>query len=639
MTQFEPVLIVKRLVVIKGAKPVYDERLHPGVNVIRGENASGKSTILNFIYYGLGGDLTDWSAAALLCTRVYLEVELNGMVVTLARDISESSGSPMDMFSGSYDLSLKQPANVWSRYPYRRSLTTESFSQVIFRLLGMPDVSLEVSGNITMHQVLRLLYADQLSPVDEIFRFEQFEQKDTRDTIGRLLCGAYANDLYENSQALKSLRKEFDKIDSQLRNLFVVLGKAEQEVVTADWLLAEREELLKQKRQVEEEIDSLERKIASVSTEPISMREQEECYDFVRQKQVEIAKVKQAIDSLILDIADSNAFVNGLKEKVNNLRDSAVVAKHLEEVRFHSCPACFSILDSEEESMSYACHLCKTPYNSEQVAARIAGLVNESAVQIKQSEVLQGRRKERLLQLEADRDSLGKEWKLSAQKLSSMLKRPSTESQQSLRELQRKLGYIDRMIEDFDQKSKMAGVISSLSQRKVELQFKITSLQDENEKLKYAQQDRLNRAYLLISEEVKYLLHNDLRRQDSFENAKGLSFSFEKNRMTVDGQSYFSASSRAILKSSFFAGFTAAASDEEFFRHPRFCMIDTLENMGVEEVRSQNFQRLLVQRSAKLKAKHQIIYATAMIDPELDNISYTVGRYSTRDEPTIELWK
>jgi hypothetical protein len=278
----------------------------------------------------------------------------------------------------------------------------------------MPEVSLEVSGNITMHQVLRLLYADQLSPVDEIFRFEQFEQKDTRDTIGRLLCGAYANDLYENSQELKVLRKEFEKIDSQLRSLFVVLGKAEQEVVTTDWVLAEREELLKQKRQVEVDIDSLERKVASVSTEQISMREQEECYDLVRSKQLEIAKAKRAIDSLMLDIADSNAFVNGLKEKVNNLRDSAVVAKHLEEVKFHSCPACFSILDSEAESMSHACHLCKTPYNSEQVAARIAGLVNESAVQIKQSEVLQVRRRERLLQLEAERDGLIQEWKMSA---------------------------------------------------------------------------------------------------------------------------------------------------------------------------------------------------------------------------------
>ena len=380
-------------------------------------------------------------------------------------------------------------------------------------------------------------------------------------------------------------------------------------------------------------------RLASISSDPISMKEQAECYDFVKRKQVEIAKTKQAIHSLVLDIADSDAFVNGLKEKVNNLRDSAVVARNLEEIKFHSCPACFSILDSEEDALTYACHLCKTPYDSEQVAARIAGLVNESAVQIKQSEVLQGRRREKLLKLEEDLESLGKEWKSSAQKLSSMLGRPSTENQQLLRELQRRLGYIDRMIEDFDQKSKMAGVISSLSQRKTELQLRIISLGEENLGLRRAQQDRLNRAYLLISEEVKHLLHNDLRRQDSFENAKGLSFSFEKNRLTVDGESYFSASSRAILKSSFFAGFTAAASEEEFFRHPRFCMIDTLENMGVEEVRSQNFQRLLVNRSAKLKARHQIIYATAMIDPELNNASYTVGRYSTRDEPTIELWK
>ncbi|MFJ4157715.1 AAA family ATPase [Pseudomonas sp. NPDC089752] len=639
MTQFEPSLIVRRLIVIKGAKSVYDERLHPGVNVIRGENASGKSTILNFIYYGLGGDLTDWSTAALLCSRVYLEVELNGIVVTLARDISEKPGSPMDIFSGAYDLSLEQPPNAWNRHPYRRSLTTESFSQVLFRLLGMPDVSLEVSGNITMHQVLRLLYADQLSPVDEIFRFEQFEQKDTRDTIGRLFCGAYTNDLYENIQDLKSLKKEFDKIDVQLRNLFVVLGKAEQEVSTTDWLSAEREELLKQKRQVEEEIDLLERKMASLSPDPISMKDQTESYDLVRKKQVEIAKAKQAIHSLMLDIADSDAFVNGLKEKVNNLRDSAIVAKNLEEIKFHSCPACFSILDGEEESVSYACHLCKTPYSSEQVAARIAGLVNESAVQIKQSEVLQERRKEKLLNLEQGLDSLLEEWKSAAQKLSSRLGRPSSENQQLLRELQRKSGYIDRVIEDLDQKSKMSEVISSLSQKKTDLQLKINLLDEKNQKLRYAQQDRLNRAYLLISEEVKFLLHNDLRRQDSFENAKGISFSFEANRLTVDGQSYFSASSRAILKSSFFAGFTAAASDEDFFRHPRFCMIDTLENMGVEEVRSQNFQRLLVSRSSQLKAKHQIIYATAMIDPGLDNTSYTVGRYSTRDEPTIELWK
>ena len=65
MTRYEPTLLVERLVVQRGGKSVYDEAFHQGVNVIRGENSSGKSTVLNFIFYSLGGDLSDWSEAAL----------------------------------------------------------------------------------------------------------------------------------------------------------------------------------------------------------------------------------------------------------------------------------------------------------------------------------------------------------------------------------------------------------------------------------------------------------------------------------------------------------------------------------------------------------------------------------------------
>ena len=639
MTQFEPVLIIKRLIVLKGSKPVYDERLHPGVNVIRGENSSGKSTILNFLYYGLGGDLAEWSDAALLCSRVYLEVDLNGLVVTLARDVADATNMPMDIFSGDYEASLDQPASAWKRYPYRRSLTTESFSQVIFRLLGIPEVATDVSGNVTMHQVLRLLYADQLSPVDEIFRFERFEQKNIRDTVGRLLCGAYTSNLYDNEQSLRKMRKEFERIDAQLRSLFVVLGRAEQELVSADWLQAEYQELYRRKDEVEKQIVHLERQAFTASDDQVSLKAQEQAYDLVQSIQVKISDLKRKRDSILLDVADSGEFISGLKEKIDNLRDSAVVARYIGDVKFHSCPACYSILDSEEEALAHVCHLCKTPYSSEQVAGRIAGLINEAAVQIKQSELLQERRKERLSGLQKEADELEKEWASSARRLSSIQRIPTTESQQALRELQRELGYVERMIEDLDQKSKMSGVVADLSRQKVELESQIALVEAENERLRYAQQNRLNDAYVKISEEVKELLHNDLRRQDSFEYAQHLDFSFESNRLTVDGKSYFSASSRAILKSSFFIGFASAAGKNEYFRHPRFCMIDTLENMGVEPVRSQNFQRLIVQKSSELSVKHQVIYATAMIDPELDNMTYTVGRYSTRDEPTIELWK
>jgi hypothetical protein len=167
--RFDPTLIVTRLVVERNGQAVYDEPFHEGVNVIRGENSSGKSTILNCIFYGLGGDLSDWSEAALLCTRVIVEVRINGNVATLSRDISSQHGQPMEIIGAEYEVARTAPKAEWVRYPYRRSPSQESFSQALFRLLGIPEVASDVSGNLTMHQILRLLYSDQLipSPIDQ----------------------------------------------------------------------------------------------------------------------------------------------------------------------------------------------------------------------------------------------------------------------------------------------------------------------------------------------------------------------------------------------------------------------------------------------------------------------------------------
>jgi hypothetical protein len=227
MTQFDPSLLVLRLVIEANAKAVYDERFHTGLNIIRGENSSGKSTILNFLFYGLGGDLTrtDWSDAARRCTRVIVEAQFSGKPVTLARDVSETAGQPLDMFGGPYDLAERAPRAEWIRYPYRRSESRESFSQALFRLLGIPEVRNEVSGNVTIHQILRLLYADQLTPIDELFRSDRFDSALLRDAVGRLLCGAYDSRLYENELRFRELDKELDGINGELRSLFAIVGR------------------------------------------------------------------------------------------------------------------------------------------------------------------------------------------------------------------------------------------------------------------------------------------------------------------------------------------------------------------------------------------------------------------------------
>ena len=59
------------------------------------------------------------------------------------------------------------------------------------------------------------------------------------------------------------------------------------------------------------------------------------------------------------------------------------------------------------------------------------------------------------------------------------------------------------------------------------------------------------------------------------------------------------------------------------------------EGLGVEAIRSQNFQLQMLRVSRESKVEHQIIYATAMIEPELDDEAYTVGAFSTSDDKTV----
>jgi DnaJ-domain-containing protein 1 len=634
MMRYEPTLIVTRVVIERGDLAVYDEVFHEGVNIIRGENSSGKSTVLNFIFYGLGGDLTDWSSVARLCSRVLIEVRINGNVATLRRDVSDKTGQPMEIFGGHIELSRKAPRSEWIRYPYRGSEGSESFSQALFRLLKIPEVNSDLSGNITMNQVLRLLYADQLSPIEDIFRFQRFDDATLRDTVGRLLCGAYDSALYDNDQKIRALTREADSITGELKSLFAILGKAEHGL-TIDWIEGQRRVLEEKRLELQAATEEAERAVFTASAEDqLTMKAQDEVYSAVQQLQIDLVTAHHARDALMLSIADSAAFINSLQSKIEALSDSSSVAEHIGNINFHSCPACYAPID---DAPSHACHLCKTPFDSDRTRTRIVGLINDTALQIKQSQFLQVKRERRLSELNEHIQDLESRWNQASHRLAILQRLPSTASRERLRDLHRQFGYLERQIEDLEQKAHLVQLIREKSERKDTLNAEIIRLRSTNDALRAQQKGRLTRAYTIISEEIKELLSNDLRRQDIFEDPKLVSFTFAENKIAVDGENYFSASSRAILKSSFCLGFLAAATKAQFFRHPRFCMLDSLENMGVEMIRSHNFQLQIARVSSESQVEHQIIYATAMIEPSLDDETYTIGRYSTRDQPTIAI--
>jgi hypothetical protein len=636
MTRFDPTLIVTRLVVERNGAAVYDEKFHVGVNVIRGENSSGKSTILNFIFYGLGGDLAEWSEVALLCSRVFIEVNLSGKSATLSRQISEKLGQSMDVFGGEYELSKEAPVSEWIRFPYRRSENKESFSQALFRLLHIPEVTNDVSGNVTFHQVLRLLYSDQLSPVDDLFRFERFDPPVLRDAIGRLLCGAYDSTIYDNEIQIRNLSREFDEVSAQLRSLVAVLGQAEQGL-TLEWIGAQHSALQAERTKIESQIEAAEKQaFVGAARDQLTLKAQADVYEQVQKLQIILGAAQQRRDALELSISDSAKFITSLEAKIGALDDSSAVATYFGDIKFSVCPACYAPIEAEDEK-SHACHLCKTPFDSEIMRSRIVAMINEAAIQLKQSRILQDDREKQRQKIESEIERLNNEWRTASQRLASLERLPSSEAADQLRTLHRNSGYVDRQIEDLAEKSKLVVLIDQLTTRKNQLNDSISRLKTQNDTLRGSQQNRLSHAYTEIADQIRMLLRNDLRRQDSFENPESIEFDFGANRISVDGHRYFSASSRVILKSSFCLGFLAAATRDRQFRHPRFCIIDTIEDKGMEPERSHNFQNQILQISNETKVEHQIIYATAMISADLDDEEHTIGKFSTRDDPSIKI--
>lgn len=631
MTFLTPTLSVRRLAIRSEKGWAYDEIFHTGINVIRGENSSGKSALLNMLFYGIGGDYVDWSDAALRCQEVFVEVSLNSFVVTLRRAINPEQRQPMLIFAGVLDDAKMAPPSSWTQYPYARS-SKESFSQAIFRLLGIPEFSSDATGSITLHQVMRILYSDQLSPIENLFRKERFDTGALRDAIGRLLCGAYDTEVYENYLQLKKYEKEYSAASEELRAIHRLLGEVDEDLTVA-WLLSEH-------ARAEAELEKARRDLAQISlvsdegSNQLSLKEVEERYRSVTSAQKRLSDVRKARQSLELELADSARFIDHLKNKIKRLQEAAAAAKGFGEIEFMQCPACMAQLEHTDVGH---CHLCKTPRAEDHAANRFVHMINEAARQLLQSEQIQ---RERLLDLEKAKriETLASQrWRSAASRYEDARGVPSTAKEQAIKEFSRKTGYIERELEAIAQKLIVVRRLEEISDRKERLSAEISRLKSRNQRLLEAQEVRFDQARAKIGTHLARLLRKDLRRQDAFEDPQEIWFDFSGDRATVDNQLYFSASSRVILKNSFFLAFLLAAVEDPRFRHPRFCIIDTIEEHGVEPVRSHNFQNNLVEELSAIKVDHQIIFATANISPDLEDDRFTVGRYYTRDEPTLIL--
>ncbi len=186
-------------------------------------------------------------------------------------------------------------------------------------------------------------------------------------------------------------------------------------------------------------------------------------------------------------------------------------------------------------------------------------------------------------------------------------------------ELHRSIGYLDRTIEDLEQRSRFAARISDITELQAALASDISKLTDEIATRKARQEQTKQHASELIAGLTRNLLQRDLPREAAFAEAEHIQFDFGLNRISVDGRRNFAASSNVFLKNAFHAAFLQASTQEGYLRYPRLVIFDNVEDKGMEPERSHNFQRLVRELSETAEAEHQIILFTSMIAPEFEN--------------------
>ena len=231
-------LIINRVVIKKDGHSVYDQVFHKGINVIRGKNSTGKSTVMELISYGIGADIKKqhWKKEALSCDEIIIDVTLNKNRFVFKRPIEgDGSKPPIYMKEGVYGEAIAS-TDGWNKYGYRKTDKKVSFATRIFDLLGYEQHTTSDNESLTIHQLFRLLYADQDTPASNIFRWESlnYDKESMRTAIGEFLFGFDDLTIHGLRQKLILAESSFDKINDELKAVYRILGKTNIKATTKD---------------------------------------------------------------------------------------------------------------------------------------------------------------------------------------------------------------------------------------------------------------------------------------------------------------------------------------------------------------------------------------------------------------------
>jgi len=634
---FEPSLFFKRLILFQGTNIAYDKTFHKGVNVLFGDNGTGKTTILQFLFYAAGGDLPNWRPHAKYCDTVICELRINGESVCTKRRYSDQKSQPMLIFHGRIEDALVAPSTDWKLHSYARpakSTGKESYSQVLFDAMGMPHVPTS-DTNITMHQILRLIYQDQLSPPTKLFRQEKFDGSDlTKQTIAEFLIGIYDPTLYENQLKLRDTEKILLQLAGEQKGLKLALSIFGEDFDVPK-ILGEQKEALAQTKTLQKQLKKVIESNVSKNKE-IDLKAKaylEKLKKDIDENAKKLISIELELDSGSFQLAESVRFLDALKDNLLAFKQSEETEDLLGAIKFEFCPSCFTPIGKPEDDDQ--CALCKCDVKDKKGVHRIRWR-REMEMQISETEAINDILIDDLTKRQSEYRVLEAFHYKQKEEYLSRKTILASGTEEKIRDISEKLGWWDRQSDLLSQRLEIGAKIDKIIKNIVKHEGLKKTLIAKIDLSIASQQEARRKSYDLLTKILKKLLKKDLLAT-GFRDATNVSIDFQKEDIYVNGITSFPASSHVYLKNCFGLALLLASLADKSFRFPRLLLLDGIEDKGLSEPRVHHLQELILKQSKKSEIDHQIFFTSQTLSNKLNKKKYVIGGYYADGDHTLEL--
>jgi hypothetical protein len=629
-------LVINRVVIAQSGHIAYDEEFHTGLNVIRGENGVGKSSIIELISYGLGADIkkTSWKKETLLCSETIIELTINKLPYVFKRGIEgDSKKPPIHIFEGSYTDS--QTINqTWTKYGYRKTDSKKSFAMQIFSLLGYEQYSTDEDQSLTMHQIMRLLYVDQDTPSSKIFRLEPFvyDRESLRKAIGDFMFGLDNLEAHKTRQELIAATKTFEKLNEETLTIFKVLGRSNLKATTPS-IESEIKILYESLEKINQSQSNLKRDNVNADTEELTKRAIE-INKKISLSTSGISQMEERLLSISYDISNSLEFITTIEHRESSLRNSQLTVNELGMIDFEYCPSCLTKVSRSESASS--CKLCKSELDEKVINDSYIQALNELDFQKKESskilEKYLDEKYEISVILKNEYNEINR-FKNEFNEINNF----TSEFEAKLATLARDKGFIESQILALKDRLSLAAEIQILLDKKNAAATSMSTLTTALKALEFLSEKRRKSISSKVSQQVTSILSKDLGYEEAFSSPDKFEYDFSTDSMLLDDVANFSASSNTLLKNTFHFSVLLAAINDDKFRIPCFMMFDNIEDNGMTEERSHNFQKILFNLCKEVTSDYQLIMTTSMVDPLLNDSKIGVGPFYNKGEHTLNI--